>query len=113
MTTKIRMLNIRYFMLQVLFWGAAVANYAYMTQILQYKGFSEVEIGILNGVKLVVGVAFQIWVGSYADNHVYKMPLKNIIGILSAVSAVLTVGLFAVQHNFLLMLLISAGFGSH
>lgn len=111
MITKIRMLNIRYFILQVLFWGAAVANYAFMTQILQYKGFSEVEIGILNGAKLLAGVAFQIWIGSYADTYVYKMPLKNIIGILSAVSAVLTVGLFAVQHNFLLMLLISAGFG--
>lgn len=111
MTTKVRMLNIRYFILQVLFWGAAVANYAYMTQILQYKGFSEVEIGILNGAKLVVGIVFQIWVGSYADNHVYKIPLKNIIAVLSAVSAILTAGLFAVQHNFFLMLLISVGFG--
>lgn len=76
MITKIRMLNIRYFILQVLFWGAAVANYAFMTQILQYKGFSEVEIGILNGAKLLAGVAFQIWIGSYADTYVYKMPLK-------------------------------------
>ena len=42
-------LNFMYFMLQVLFWGAAVINYAYMTQILETKGFTEVEIGILNG----------------------------------------------------------------
>lgn len=111
MTTKIRMLNIRYFILQVLFWGAAVSNYAYMTQILQYKGFSQVEIGILNGAKLIMGVVFQIWVGSYADRHVYKVPLKNIIGILSLLSAVLTFGLFAIPHNFFLMLLISIGYG--
>ena len=40
-------LNVRYFWLQVLFWGAAVVHYAYMTQILQSKGFTEVEIGIM------------------------------------------------------------------
>ena len=30
MNAKTRMFNIRYFFLQVMFWGAAVINYAYM-----------------------------------------------------------------------------------
>ena len=44
MTKQDKKLNIAYFLLQLLFWGAAVVIYAYKTQILTFKGYSEVEI---------------------------------------------------------------------
>lgn len=109
--TNIRMLNIRYFFLQVLFWGAAVVNYAYMTQMLQYKGFTDVEIGILAGVKLLVSVVFQVWIGVYSDRNVYRVPLKYLIGMLSGASVVLTLWFYIMGHNFWVMLFISAAFG--
>lgn len=111
MNTNTRLLNIRYFLLQVLFWGAAVVIYAYMTQILEYKGYSEIEIGILNAAKLLVGVVFQMWIGAFADRHVYSFPLKYLIAILSIVSALLTAGLYFIGHNFIMMFLIFIGFG--
>ncbi len=104
-------LNFRYFILQVLFWGAAVVYYAYMTQILQHKNYTEVEIGILNGVKLLVGVIFQVWIGAYADKNRYRVPLKNLIGLLALLTGILNVALLAVGHNFWIMFFISAGFG--
>lgn len=106
-----RMLNFRYFLLQALFWGAAVINYAYMTQVLESKGFTAIEIGILNGAKLLIGIAFQVWIGVFADKHVYTVPLKKIIAILAITAAILTVGLYLVGHNFVVMLVISLGFG--
>lgn len=111
MESKNRMLNIRYFLLQVLFWGAAVVIYAYMTQILEYKGFTEVEIGILSGARLLTGVVFQIWIGAFADGHVYTVPLKKVIAFLSVGSALFTVGLQFVEHNFIIMLVLSMGYG--
>lgn len=111
MKHRAKELNIRYFILQVLFWGAAVVNYAYMTQILQSKGFTEVEIGVLNGVKLLVGMVFQVWIGAFADRTRYTIPLKYLIAGLSAGAAILTAALYMAGHNFMLMLLISMGFG--
>lgn len=104
-------LNVRYFWLQVLFWGAAVVHYAYMTQILQSKGFTEVEIGVLNSVKLLVGVVFQVWIGAFADRTRYTIPLKYLIAVLSAGAGILTVVLYMAGHNFILMLVLSMGFG--
>lgn len=111
MKAEKRKLNFTYFCLQALFWGAAVVNYAYMTQIMEYKGYSEVEIGILNGVKLLIGVVFQIWIGDFADRHLHSFPLKTIIALLSLISAVLTFALMFVGHNFIVMLFLSVGFG--
>ena len=106
-----KILNFRYFILQAMFWGTAVVNYAYMTQILEYKGFTEIEIGILNGAKLLVGIAFQVWIGVFSDKHTYTVPLKMIIAVLSVGAAILTIGLYFTGHNFAVMLFIAMGFG--
>lgn len=111
MSSKVKMLNIRYFLLQVLFWGAAVVIYAYMTQILEHKGYTEVEIGILYSAKLLVGVVFQMWIGAFADKHIYTFPLKYVIAILSIISVLLTVGLLVIGHHFFIMLFIFVGYG--
>ena len=111
MKYSLRNINVRYFFLQVLFWGAAVVNYAYMTQILQNKGFSSEQIGILNGVKLLVGVIFQIWIGAFSDRTRYTVPLKYLIALLSLGAGALTVVLYYANNNFILMLFISIGFG--
>lgn len=104
-------INIKYYILQACFWGAAVVNYAYMTQILQEKGFSSVEIGILNCVKLFSSAVFQIWIGKFADMKGNRLPIKQILSVLIISTLVLTLIFICTGHNFLLMALISIGFG--
>ena len=82
-------LNIEYFLLQLLFWGGAVVIYAYKTQILAYKGYNEVEIGILNSAELFVGAFFQIWIGSFADKHAARFDCDTGRGHQPFVSCVL------------------------
>ena len=105
-------LNILYFFLQLLFWGAAVVHYAYMTQILEAKGYAETEIGLLNGAKLLTGIICQLLLGTVCDRLRYRFPLKYVIAILAAGTVFLTGALYVTDHNFVRMLLISMGFGA-
>lgn len=111
MNFNTKILNLRYFFLQILFWGAAVIHYAYMTQILEFKGFSELEIGILSGSRLLTGLVFQIWIGAFADRYVYRFPLKNIIAVLSIGAGIFSFLLWRVGHHFVWMLIICMGLG--
>ena len=111
MNFNTKILNLRYFFLQILFWGAAVIHYAYMTQILEFKGFSELEIGILSGSRLLTGLIFQIWIGAFADRYVYRFPLKNIIAVLSIGAGIFSFLLWRVEHHFVWMLIICMGLG--
>lgn len=111
MNLNTKILNMRYFFLQILFWGAAVVHYAYMTQILEFKGFSEFEIGILSGSRLLTGLVFQIWIGAFADRYVYRFPLKNIIAALAIGAGIFSFLLWKVGHHFLWMLFICMGLG--
>lgn len=104
-------LNIKYFLLQVMFWGAAVVIYAYKTQILKFKGYTAVEIGILNSAELCAGAFFQIWIGSFADRYAYKCPLKYLLSVLSGGTVLMSVAFYLTGKNFLVMFLISVGFG--
>lgn len=104
-------LNIRYFLLQVMFWGGAVVIYAYKTQILTLKGYSAVEIGILNAVELCAGAFFQIFIGSFADKYANRFPLKYLISVLAGGTIFLSIGFYLTQDNFPAMFLISLGFG--
>ena len=45
-------LNIKYAIVQMMFWTCAASAYAYLTQMLQYKGFAGDQIGVINAVKL-------------------------------------------------------------
>lgn len=57
-TRENRVLNIKYAILQMMFWICAASAYAYLTQMLQYKGFAEDQIGVINAVKLFSTVVF-------------------------------------------------------
>ncbi|MGN0390785.1 MAG: MFS transporter [Wujia sp.] len=104
-------LNIKYFLLQVMFWGGAVVIYAYKTQILTFKGYTPVEIGILNAAELSAGAFFQIILGSLADKYAAKGPLKPLISALAGGTALLSVAFYLTGKNFPLMFLISVGYG--
>lgn len=105
-------LNIKYAMLQVMFWTSAASAYAYLTQMLQYKGFAEDQIGVLGAVKLFSTVVFQVIIGAFSDKYAKKIPLKIIISVLSAASLVLTFIFYKYKLSFGNTILLFVGFGA-
>lgn len=104
--------NIKYAILQMAFWTAAASCYAFMTQILEAKGFGSSQIGILNAVKLLATVVFQIVIGSFADKHAKKLSLKIIIALLAGAAAAFTAIFYFGTLSFLGTLLLFLGFGA-
>ena len=105
-------LNIKYAMLQVMFWTSAASAYAFLTQMLQYKGFEEDQIGVLGAVKLFSTVIFQVIIGAFSDKYSKKIPLKIIIFALSVASLVLTFIFYKYKLSFGSMILLFIGFGA-
>ena len=75
-------LSAKYALLQGVYWMLAAIALAYMTPILEAKGFTSFQIGILNFVKYVSVIVFQIWIGNFSDRHAKTISLKLIIGVL-------------------------------
>lgn len=105
-------LNIKYALLQAMFWTAAASGYAFLTQILQYKGFGETQIGAINGVKLFSTVIFQVIIGSFSDKYAKKISLKSIIAVLAVAACGCTFIFYAAPLSFFETMLIFIGFGA-
>lgn len=93
-------LNIKYAILQMMFWTCAASAYAYLTQMLQYKGFTDGQIGVINAVKLFSTVVFQIIIGVFSDRHAERIQLKYIISVLTAVALLLTFVFYEYKFQF-------------
>ena len=93
------------------FWTAAASGYGFMTQILQNMGFGNDQIGILNAVKLLATVVFQMLIGSFSDRYAKKIPLKVIIAVLAAAAAALAGVFYLGPFSFWGTLLLFIGFG--
>lgn len=104
--------NIKYAILQMVFWTTAASCYAFMTQILEAKGFGSSQIGILNAVKLLATVVFQMAVGSAADKYAKKVPLKTIIALLAGAATAFTAVFYFGTLSFIGTLLLFIGFGA-
>lgn len=106
-----RKANLKYALLQMSFWTAAASGYGFMTQILQNMGFGNDQIGILNAVKLLATVVFQMLIGSFSDRFAKKIPLKAMIAVLAAAAAALTGVFYLGPFSFPGTLLLFIGFG--
>lgn len=96
----------------MMFWTSAAAAYAYLTQMLSYKGFGEAQIGIINAVKLFSTVVFQIIIGAFSDRYAKRLPLKYIISFLTAAALVLTFIFYEYKLSFGQTILLFVGFGA-
>lgn len=105
-------LNAEYAVLQMLFWSAAASAYGFLTLLLQFKGFSVKEIGIINSVKLLSTVFFQIIIGVISDKFAKKISLKSIISFLSVLSLIFTFILYKFPISFFQAILLFIGFGA-
>lgn len=79
---KDKKLNINYGLIQGCYWLLAAVFLAFMTPILQEKGFTNSQIGILLGVRCIATVISQPIVSNLADKYVDKIPLKIITAII-------------------------------
>lgn len=105
-------LNIKYAILQMMFWTCAASAYAYLTQMLQYKGFTDGQIGVINAVKLFSTVVFQIIIGVFSDRHAERIQLKYIISVLTAVALLLTSVFYEYKLSFVQTVMLFIGFGA-
>lgn len=105
-------LNIKYAILQMMFWTCAASAYAYLTQMLQYKGFTDGQIGVINAVKLFSTVVFQIIIGVFSDRHAERIQLKYIISVLTVVALLLTSVFYEYKLSFVQTVMLFIGFGA-
>lgn len=105
-------LNVKYAILQMMFWTCAASAYAYLTQMLQYKGFTEGQIGVINAVKLFSTVVFQIMIGAFSDRYADRITLKYIISALTAAALVLTFVFYQYKLSFVQTVVLFIGFGA-
>lgn len=111
-TRENRVLNIKYAILQMMFWICAASAYAYLTQMLQYKGFAEDQIGVINAVKLFSTVVFQIIIGAFSDRYASRISLRHIIAVLTFAALVLTFVFYKYTLTFVQTIFLFVGFGA-
>ena len=105
-------LNIKYAILQMMFWTCAASAYAYLTHMLQYKGFTDGQIGVINAVKLFSTVVFQIIIGVFSDRYAERIQLKYIISVLTAVALMLTFVFYEYKLSLVQTVMLFIGFGA-
>lgn len=85
--------QVQYTLVQGVYWIFAAASTGFMTPILQGKGFSDVEVGILNADKCISMILFQMLLSTFCDKYARRLPLKYIIVGLGALG-LLSTGIF-------------------
>ena len=83
-----RRITVKYCFLQGGYWTLAAVAMAFTTPLLEAKGFSGTEIGILSAVKYLAVLIFQMGVGSFADKHAEKVPLQRMLILMTFVNII-------------------------
>ena len=87
MTVSNRRLDLHYMAMQCGFWALFAAIVSYQAALLQGRGFSNSEIGVLVAVRCLAGIILQPLLGGWADRHT-TVPLKHIVNLSMAISLV-------------------------
>lgn len=107
-----RKLTIKYCALQGTYWMLAAVGLAFVTPLLEAKGFNSIEIGWLNAVKYISVIVFQIWIAAFSDKHAKTFPLKWIMEIMGVIG-IITAGVFLfLDNNFLEAVIIFILYGA-
>lgn len=105
-------LTLKYSLLQGAYWMVAATAMAYVTPILEAKGFDSMEIGILNAIKYASVVVFQMLIGGFSDKHATTIPLKRTITFLSIISMIAAGIFWFAEANFLIAAFVFMLFGA-
>ena len=78
-----RRLELHYIVMQAAFWLMFAAICSYQAALLQERGFTSGETGIIMAVRCLSGIIFQPILGGWADRHP-EVPLKYIVSLCLA-----------------------------
>ena len=73
-----RRLDYHYIAMQAGFWAMFAAICAYQAALLQGRGFSNGQVGLIIAVRCLAGIVCQPALGGFADRHPH-IPLKYIV----------------------------------
>lgn len=107
-----RRITVKYCFLQGGYWTLAAVAMAFTTPLLEAKGFSGTEIGILSAVKYLSVLIFQMVLGSFADRHADKIPLQRILIVMMSVSIVFSFLFWRSGHTMGMAMLTLIVFGA-
>ena len=95
-----RKIQIKYTLVQGTFWIFMAAFSGFMTPILQEKGFSDVQIGILNADKCISMMIFQTILSCICDKYAKYISLKYILSVLGFVGVIVIALFYYMPVNF-------------
>ncbi|MGE9970490.1 MFS transporter [Candidatus Pseudoscillospira sp. SGI.172] len=84
-----RRLDFHYIALQSGFWAMFAAICGYQAALLQGRGFTNSQIGVLIAVRCLAGIVLQPLLGGWADRHP-NVPLKAIVNLSLLLSLVVS-----------------------
>lgn len=95
-----RRIQIKYTLVQGTFWIFMAAFSGFMTPILQEKGFSDIQIGILNADKCISMMIFQTILSYICDKYAKYISLKYILSVLGFVGVIVIALFYYIPVNF-------------
>lgn len=104
-------MNRHYFLIQGLFWIIMACSVAYVVPILQSRGFSSAEIGVLNSARYLTAILFQPLIAGLVDRAGKHTALKNTAAVLLLAAAADTALFLVIPDSFLLTLAVFLLFG--
>lgn len=106
-----RRITVKYCFLQGGYWTLAAVAMAFTTPLLEAKGFSGTEIGILSAVKYLAVLIFQMVLGSFADKHAEKVPLQRMLILMTFVNIIFSFLFYLTGHTMWMAMLTLIIFG--
>jgi len=107
-----RRLNLHYFVMQIGFWSMFASICGYQVALLQSRGFSNSQVGLVIAMRCLAGILCQPAMGGFADRHP-EIPLKLIISVSLCVSLCAGIALILVPMGLggvLVVFFIMGGF---
>lgn len=107
-----RRLDYHYILMQIGFWAMFASICGYQAALLQSRGFSNSQVGLVISVRCLAGILCQPALGGFADRHP-EIPLKHIVALSLCVSLLAGAALIVVRMGLggvLLVFFIMGGF---
>lgn len=95
-----RKIQIKYTLVQGMFWIFMAAFSGFMTPVLQEKGFSDLQIGILSADRCVSMMIFQTVLSFLCDKYAKQLSLKYVLSCLGFVSLIVIFAFCYAPMNF-------------
>ncbi|MGN0256554.1 MAG: MFS transporter [Chordicoccus sp.] len=101
-----------YCLLQGVYWIIDAVAMSYATPILEARGFSGTQIGVISGGRFLSLMGFQFVLGAFVDRKADKIPLKHILSVLTILAVFASVLLLTSSDNFLIAFFVFLLFGA-